>query len=77
MKIETKFEIGQKVWIMLDNRVQQKEIVGIITYIGKTKSTSHGSSSLYHFKNQSFSSEVFNRTEDEIFSTKQELLDSL
>ncbi len=77
MKIETKFEIKQKIWMLLDNKIQQKEILGISVDIGKTNSNSSGRLVLYYFKNQNFSSEVFNRREDVLFSTKQELLHSL
>jgi len=33
MKIETKYDIGQEVWFMWDNKATQREIIGVAVHI--------------------------------------------
>ena len=69
MKIETKFNIGDRVWFIGDDRVKTLKIASMdIKILPKEISM------LYHIGEPGNIYSVF---EDRTFATKQELLDSL
>jgi hypothetical protein len=74
MKIETKYDINQEVWFIEDNKVKNEAIL-------KLSFTKDGSneSVIYYFKEKQKSMVNWERIkkEDEIFATKEELINSL
>lgn len=72
MKIKTKYEPHQKVWLFEDNRPIEKEIKGISITVGTIRSTSGGIRIRYYFKE--FENDFL---EKDIFTTKEELINSL
>lgn len=72
MKIESKFELGEKVWFMFNNHVIGDTITKITSNTWKT----HGNQKVYNSIDYFFASHTI-LNEKFIFKTKQELLDSL
>jgi hypothetical protein len=77
MKIETKHNIHEMVWIMKDNKPTHLEIKGIEIDCGKIRSVSGGVRIYYHFKEGFFNSSTFEVRESEVFKTQKELIDNL
>ncbi len=73
MRIETKFDIDQKVFFMSDNRVQSDEIISLNVDVLRNHEEGGELTIIEYmvgYRNKGFH-------EDELFATKQELLDSL
>lgn len=77
MKIETKFDMHEMVWIMKDNKPTHLEIRGIEVNCGKIKTISGGVRVHYHFKQGIFNNTTFEVRENEVFKTQKELIDSI
>ena len=78
MKIETKYDIGQEVWVMKDNRPQKFKVNGIsVEYQdGMYKSCIHsGIASVHYDLGQRMNPMIYG--EIYLFPTKEELLKSL
>ena len=72
MKIETKYDIGQEVWLLDNNHIYQGTVDGINIAIGKEIS------SVYTVRIRNISgSWTIQRKEEFVFPTKEELLKSL
>lgn len=72
MKIETKYDIGQEVWVMDNNQVYQ----GVITNI--TVSVCNKAKTTYTVRVKNMSgSWTIDRNEEQLFESKEELLKSL
>lgn len=77
MTIETKYNIGDAVWVIANDRVQHLRIEAIKVSIGKTMITEDGDFSISEYKT-SYSVGWGNwYKESDIFPTKEELLKSL
>lgn len=78
MKIETKYDIGQEVWVMKDNRPQKFEVQGISVELidGLYKSCRYFGIDVISYELGSRMSPLI-YCECSVFRTKQELLDSL
>lgn len=72
MTIETKYNIGDKVWFMYDNSVRSATVIKIDVLIEKNKNRTsiHKTISYGLF-------DYFKYPEDKLFPTKKELLKSL
>ena len=77
MQILTKFNIGDKVWYMWNNKCINFIIIGIKTFMGKydyeDKNSNIVEYNLYKDKHSSHR----NVKEKELFSTKEELISTL
>ena len=71
MKIETKYDIGDEVWIMIRGECYQLRVAGIRT------TTLKGYKSLEYFVSEEGEELSFTFEESELFPTKEELLKSL
>ena len=72
MTIDTKFNIGDEVWLMDNNRAETKVIDGIYIEHAITKDACSGFTT-YHIEDSS----LHHYFDYQLFRTKQELLDSL
>ena len=88
MEIETKFKLGQEVWVIIDEEIKKRQIVSIS--LTKDKYFDHLASSVmsycrFYIKygiNRELSEDVTptqikNKREDQLFATKEELIKSL
>lgn len=75
MKIETKFNIGDKVWLMWGNKAIQREIRSLYIQIDSEEQYEAYNLSVQEEDDNVLNDCLFEL--DEIFRTKQELLDSL
>lgn len=75
MIIETKFEIGDTVWYMLDNKVANSKIHSIKINVENSRFT-HITYNI-GWVTTAFSSTYVYKEDKDIFTTKQDLLDSL
>ena len=76
MKIEAKYNIGQTVFYMYDNKVQQSEIISINISVSKTYYTNQIEIK-YTLDHAVGKCDFVKYNEKYLFETKQELLDSL
>lgn len=77
MKIETKYNIGDAVWVITNNKVHHIRIDAIEVSIGKATTNEDGVLSISEYKT-SYSVGWGNwHKESDIFPTKEELLKSL
>lgn len=78
MKIETKYNIGDEVWVMKDNRPQKFEVQGISVELvdGLYKSCRHCGIDVISYELGSRMCPLV-YMECSVYRTKQELLDSL
>lgn len=74
MIIETKYNIGDKVWLMEDNKPKEYEIIGFTVNKGKMRTTEQF---LFTDNNYILLDFPFRCQEHNIFKTKEELLASL
>ena len=72
MKIETKYDIGQEVWVMDNNQVYQGVITNITVSVCDEVKTTY----TVRVKNMS-GSWTIDRNEERLFNLKEELLKSL
>lgn len=72
MNIETKYNIGDKVFIIRDNKIQEKTIDAIMTHNTET-TRGRRQSVTYGFSGQ----ETFSAKEKELYPTKIALLEAL
>lgn len=68
METKTKYNIGDKVWLIRDNRAQRSDITRVV--ISVESSDNYEVSYSLHFGDTEF-------PEDQLFSSKEELLKSL
>jgi hypothetical protein len=75
MKIETKYDIGQEVWFMWNNKATHRKIVGVI--VGKDNEQQSEEYDIAGLEDDDMTlCDVTFKCED-IFQTKEELLKSL
>lgn len=72
MTINTKYNIDDIVWTMLNNRPQQLIIYGIDLHISKNNEIC-----VYKLREFSYSKKSCEYGEDYLFSTKEDLIESL
>ena len=82
MNIETKFNIGEDVFLLYDNKIIEVKITNIsISVSGKNIDYKHAIKqepiSIYYFYRDKSTTHSHKSLEYEIFKTKQELLNSL
>jgi hypothetical protein len=80
MKIETKYDIGQTVFVMFENKVLQETISEILFHHGVTVMGIRDSSIKYRIKvdiTHRSESDFRDFPEEKVFPTKQDLLNSL
>lgn len=77
MTIETKYNIGEAVWVIMNNKVHHKRIEAIEVSIGKAMITEDGVLSISEYKTSYSVGWGKWYEENEIFKTKEELLNSL
>lgn len=69
MKIETKYDINQEVWAVFEDKVQKGNILRIKIHVSDTKTVVH-----YEVK---FLQSSWTYYDNQIFATKEELIDNL
>lgn len=78
MKIETKFDINEKVYFLKDSKIVTDIVVGILFNIGKRYNGKDGFLNLYYtIPTYCLQNQIFELTEDKVFKTKEELINSL
>lgn len=78
MKIETEFDTGQMVWLMHENKAQEVQILLVKTTSYADKDKIDINYELGIRENHSATSwSNAHKNDDEIFATKQKLIDSL
>ena len=75
MKIETKYDIGQKVWFMWNNKATQRKIVGVI--VNKDNEQQSEEYDIAGLEDVDMTLYDVTFKLDDIFPTKEELLKSL
>ena len=68
MTITTKFEIGDTVWTIWDDKAQQVTIVGFTIYLGKNATRIDVVFNVRHAASD------YSKGEDKLFKTKEELI---
>lgn len=75
MKIETKYNIGQKVWFMWDNKATQREIIGVAVHIeGDLQAEEY---EVEHLEGEDGVLYGLTLKLEDLFPTKEELIKSL
>ena len=78
MKINTKFELGQEVFYMLENAICYSKIMEIRTETMYDKENDkQGYQNILYKLDKIIKGKLFYKDEKSLFATKQELLDSL
>lgn len=74
MKIETKYNIGDEVWMMYENRAVTAHIISMKVTVEELMFGTIIENICYRIKNQHFDREI---SESHIYASKEELLKSL
>lgn len=75
MKIETKYDIGQEVWFMWDNKATQREIIGVAVH--KEYDLQAEEYDIEHLEGEDGVLYGLTLKLEDLFPTKEELLKSL